>query len=245
VVDFNGGGFTVEIVFVTNLLISIAAGIIVGLERQWQQKLAGIRTTALVSFGSCMFVTLSTFMAGSDSSPSRVAAQVVSGIGFLAGGVIIRDGFSVSGINTAATLWCSAAIGSMIGAGYPIQGIVAAFLLMFMNIALRGLSHKVDDFRSDATHYYVSVTCAAEDEVKVRTKVMNTLNSLSFSFNQITRGAVKSGRVEILIDLEINANENTTQIRIRNLIEKLLTERRILQVQNIGEEMTSSSITPE
>ena len=116
VVDFNGGGFTVEIVFVTNLLISIAAGIIVGLERQWQQKLAGIRTTALVSFGSCMFVTLSTFIAGADSSPTRIAAQVVSGIGFLAGGVIIRDGFSVSGINTAATLWCSAAIGSMIGA---------------------------------------------------------------------------------------------------------------------------------
>ena len=233
-----------EIVFVTNLLISIAAGIIVGLERQWQQKLAGIRTTALVSFGSCMFVTLSTFMAN-DSSPSRVAAQVVSGIGFLAGGVIIRDGFSVSGINTAATLWCSAAIGSMIGAGYPIQGIVAAFMLMLMNIVLRGLSHKVDNFRSDATHYYVSVTCAAEDEVKVRTKIMHTLNALSLNFNQITCGAVKAGRVQILIDLEINANENTTQIRIRNLIEKLLTEYRILQVQNIGEDLTSTAVTPE
>jgi len=141
--------FTIEFTFIINILISIIAGVIVGFERQWQHKLAGIRTTALVSFGSCMFVTLSTFMAGADSSPSRIAAQVVSGIGFLAGGVIIRDGFSVSGINTAATLWCSAAIGSMIGAGYPIQGIVAAFMLMFMNIVRRSLSHKVEDLRSE------------------------------------------------------------------------------------------------
>ena len=230
-----------EFIFVINLLISIAAGIIVGLERQWQQKLAGIRTTALVSFGSCMFVTLSTFMAGGDSSPSRIAAQVVSGIGFLAGGVIIRDGFSVSGINTAATLWCSAAIGSMIGAGYPIQGIVAAFMLMFMNIVLRNLSHKVDDFRSDSTHYYVSATCKEEDEMKVRTKILHTLNALSLNFNQITCGAVKDGRVDILIDLEINANESTTQIRIRNLIEKLLAEYRILQVQNIGDGLENGS----
>jgi len=223
--------------FVINLLISITAGIIVGLERQWQQKLAGIRTTALVSFGSCMFVTLSTFMAGADSSPSRIAAQVVSGIGFLAGGVIIRDGFSVSGINTAATLWCSAAIGSMIGAGYPVQGIIAAIMLMFMNIVLRSLSHKVDDFRSDSIHYYVSVMCAEEDEIKVRTKILHALNTLSLTFNQITCGTVKDGRVDILIDLEMNANESATQIRIKSLIEKLLTERRILQVHNIGDDL--------
>jgi len=226
-----------EFVFVINLTIAIIAGIIVGLERQWQQKMAGIRTTALVSFGSCMFVTLSTFMAGADSSPTRIAAQVVSGIGFLAGGVIIRDGFSVSGMNTAATLWCSAAIGSMIGAGYRIEGIVAAFMLMFMNIVLRSLSHKVDDFRTDSTHYYVSATCLCEDEMKVRTKILHVLNTLSLDFNQITCGAVKDGRVDILIDLEINANESMTQIRVKNLIEKLLTERKILQVQNIGDDL--------
>jgi len=230
--------FIFEFEFIINLLISIAAGVIIGLERQWQKKLAGVRTTALVSFGACMFVSLSVFM--SDTSSTRMAAQVVSGIGFLAGGVIIRDGFSVSGINTAATLWCSAAIGSMIGAGYPAQGIVAAFMLMLMNIILRSLSHKVDDFRSDSTHYYVSVKCAHENEIKVRTKILHTLNALGLEFNQITCGAVKDECVDILIDLEMNANESTTQIRIRNLIEKLLTERRILQIQNIGEDLESN-----
>jgi putative Mg2+ transporter-C (MgtC) family protein len=232
-----------EFLFVINLIIAIAAGIIVGLERQWQKKMAGVRTTALVSFGSCMFVTLSTFMAETDSSPTRMAAQVVSGIGFLAGGVILRDGFSVSGINTAATLWCSAAIGSMIGAGYPLQGIVAAFMLLFMNILLRSLSYKVDNFRSDSTHYYVSVTCLHEDEIRVRTKILHTLNALSLNFNQITCGAVKDGRVDILIDLEMNANESMTQIRIKNLVEKLLTEHRILQVHNIGEDLENNLVS--
>ena len=226
-----------ELVFVVNLTISIVAGIVVGLERQWQKKIAGIRTTALVSFGACIFVTLSTLMAGADSSPTRIAAQVVSGIGFLAGGVIIRDGFSVTGINTAATLWCSAAIGSVIGAGYPKEGMVAAFMLMFMNILLRGLSHKVDDFREETSHYYVAVVCLHEDEIKVRTKILHALNALSLNFNQITCGAVKDGRVDILIDLEINANEGMKRIRIKSLVEKLLIEHRILQVQNIGSDL--------
>lgn len=232
--------FTMEFTFVIHLLISIVAGIIIGLERQWQKKIAGVRTTALVSFGACMFVTLSVLMGENDTSATRVAAQVVSGIGFLAGGVIIRDGFSISGINTAATLWCSAAIGSMIGAGFPAQGIVASFMLMLMNIVLRSLSHKVDDFRSDTTHYYVSVTCLQEDEIKVRTKLLHTLNALSLNFNQITCGAVKDGRIDILIDLEINSNESMTQIRIKSLVEKLLTEHRILQVHNIGDDLEDS-----
>lgn len=226
-----------NLVFIFNLMIAIIAGVIVGFERQWQHKIAGIRTTALVSFGACMFVTLSVFMSGTDSSPTRIAAQVVSGIGFLAGGVIIRDGFSVSGINTAATIWCSAAIGTIIGAGYPLEGIVGAFMLMFVNIVLRSLSHKMDNFRSDSTHYYVSVTCAHEDEVKVRTKILHALNVLGLDFNQITCGAVKDERVDILIDLEMNANESTTQIRIKSLIEKLLAERRILQIHNMGEDL--------
>ena len=230
-----------NLVFIFNLMVAIVAGIIVGLERQWQHKLAGIRTTALVSFGSCMFVILSTFMADIDSSPSRVVAQVVSGIGFLAGGVIIRDGFSVSGINTAATLWCSAAIGSMIGAGYPIQGIVAAFMLMFMNIVLRALSRKVDNFRLDSTHYYVSVTCSYDDEMKVRTKILHALNSLSLNFHEIVCGTVKDERIDILINLEMNANESTTQVRIKSLIGKLLTERKILQVRNMGVDLENKN----
>ena len=225
-----------EFIFVINLLIAIVAGMIIGLERQWQKKLAGIRTTALVSFGSCMFVTLSTLMIG-DGSPTRVMAQVVSGIGFLAGGVIIRDGFSVSGINTAATLWCAAAIGSMIGAGYPVEGIVAAFMLMFMNITLRTLSRKLDTMRPEPTRYYLSVMCQSKEEIPVRTSILEVLNQLNLDFNQIICGEEDEGHIDILIDLEMDESETITQMRIKSLVEKLLTEPRILQVHNMGHDL--------
>lgn len=227
-------------IFVLNLSIAIVAGVIVGLERQWQQKIAGIRTTALVSFGACLFVTLSTFMAEGDSSPTRIAAQVVSGIGFLAGGVIIRDGFSVSGINTAATIWCSAAIGSIIGAGFKLEGLIAAAMLLVVNIVLRRFSHRVDNFLADTTHYYVTITCSDEDEINVRTKILHHLNALNLNFNQIICGKVKDGRVDILIDLEVNTHESMTQVRINTLVEKLLTERKILQVHNMGDDLSGS-----
>ena len=225
-----------EFIFIINLLIAILAGVIVGLERQWQKKLAGIRTTALVSFGACMFVTLSSLMIG-DSSPTRVMAQVVSGIAFLAGGVIIREGFSVSGINTAATLWCAAAIGSIIGAGFALEGVVAAFMLMFMNITLRTLSKKVDTMRSEPTHYYLSVMCLSKEEIPVRTAILDVLNQLHLDFNQITCGEEEDGRVDILIDLEMDANESMTHLRIKSLVEKLLTDPSILQVHNMGPEL--------
>jgi putative Mg2+ transporter-C (MgtC) family protein len=90
-------------IFLFMLTMSLLAGAVIGIERQWRKKLAGFRTMVLVSLGATIFVSLSSMVAN-DASPTRIAAQVVSGIGFLAGGIILRDGFSVTGLNTAATL---------------------------------------------------------------------------------------------------------------------------------------------
>jgi putative Mg2+ transporter-C (MgtC) family protein len=100
-----------------NLAVAVALGAIVGFERQWRNRLAGLRTNTLVSLGAASFVVFAALFPG-ESSPTRVAAQVLSGIGFLGAGVIFRDGLNVRGLNTAATLWCSAAIGVLAGAGY-------------------------------------------------------------------------------------------------------------------------------
>jgi len=103
-----------EIVF--RLGIALLFGALIGFERQWRQRMAGLRTNALVSVGAAGFVVFSmTFSA--DSSPTRVAAQIVSGIGFLGAGVILREGINIRGLNTAATLWCSAMVGTFAGAG--------------------------------------------------------------------------------------------------------------------------------
>lgn len=89
-------------------------GAAVGIEQQWRQRMAGLRTNTLVSTGAALFVMLSVLIVG-DSSPNRIVAQVVSGIGFFGAGVIMWDGHNVRGLNTAATLWCSAAIGTLAG----------------------------------------------------------------------------------------------------------------------------------
>jgi putative Mg2+ transporter-C (MgtC) family protein len=89
--------------FVTRLAVAFLLGSSLGFERQWRQRMAGLRTNTLVATGAALFVMLSVLTPG-DASPTRVSAQVVSGIGFLAGGVILKEGLSVRGLNTAATL---------------------------------------------------------------------------------------------------------------------------------------------
>jgi putative Mg2+ transporter-C (MgtC) family protein len=92
------------------LVLALVFGCVIGFERQLRQRLAGMRTNTLVSVGSALFVLMGMMTPG-DGSPTRIAAQVASGIGFLGAGVIIRHGLNVRGLNTAATLWCSAAVG--------------------------------------------------------------------------------------------------------------------------------------
>lgn len=98
--------------FVMNLLLAMCLGALIGAERQWRQRMAGLRTNALVATGAAVFI-LSSY-ATSPDSPGRIAAQIVSGIGFLGAGVIMREGMNIRGLNTAATLWCSAGIGVLV-----------------------------------------------------------------------------------------------------------------------------------
>jgi putative Mg2+ transporter-C (MgtC) family protein len=131
---------TVEPMSTPDLLLRVAiaagCGALIGLERQWHQRGAGLRTNVLVAVGACLFVLLSVVMGG-DTSPTRVAAQVVSGVGFLGAGVIIRDGANVRGINTAATLWCAAAVGCLSAIGEYGLSAIGAGTVMAANLLLR------------------------------------------------------------------------------------------------------------
>ena len=107
-----------------NLAAAVVFGSVIGFERQWRHRLAGLRTNTLVALGAASFVVFEALVSN-ESSPTRVAAQVVSGIGFLGAGVIFREGLTVRGLNTAATLWCSAAVGVLAGAGYAWCAAIA------------------------------------------------------------------------------------------------------------------------
>ena len=134
--------------FAIRLFLAFILGAGIGIERQWLKSRAVLKTNVLVSLGAAMFVMMASMIPG-DSSPTRVAAQVVSGVGFLGAGVILREGASVRGINTAATLWCAAAIGSLVGSGFLLQAYFGTLAVVGANLLLRPVvqifQHKVDE----------------------------------------------------------------------------------------------------
>ena len=127
--------------FLMRLGMATLAGLIVGFERQWHHKETGLKTNMLVAIGAATFVLLSIKV--SESTPNidvtRITAQVVMGVGFLGAGVIFREGPNVHGLNSAATIWCSAAIGCMAASGYFIETLICTFLVVILNTIIEPL----------------------------------------------------------------------------------------------------------
>jgi putative Mg2+ transporter-C (MgtC) family protein len=128
------------------LLVALALGALVGLERKLTDHRAGIHTHALVSLGSALFILLGTKLSGPNEG-ARVAAQVVMGIGFLGAAVIMRDGLQVRGLNTAVTLWCSSAVGAIAGAGLYALALSGAIILVTTNFVLHHIEHRSGWFK--------------------------------------------------------------------------------------------------
>jgi len=193
--------------FVVRLLVALALGALIGAERQLRQRLAGLRTNALVAAGSALFVLVSAFSSDPQGN-ARIAAQVVSGIGFLGAGVIMREGLNVRGLNTAATLWCSAAIGVLSGMGQLIEAAAGAIAILGANILLRGVTQQIN--RQDAKsatelehRYRLTVTCREDEEVRVRTLLLHTVAGMSLVLQSLTSNDLEdtSGRVEVSAEL--------------------------------------------
>lgn len=118
--------------YIVRLLVALAIGGAIGLERELKGKPAGIRTNMLMCFGACLIMIISIEVArmrGGTADPGRIAAQVVTGIGFLGAGTIIRSRFHVAGLTTAATIWVLSALGLAIGAGYLLLAVAGGFLI--------------------------------------------------------------------------------------------------------------------
>ena len=107
------------------LILALLCGGVIGFERRWRGHVAGPHTDGMVAFGAALFVIAGQVLAG--DAAARVLAQVATGIGFLAGGVILRDGLRIRGLNTAATVWCVAAVGSIVGLGHIPLGLKPRF----------------------------------------------------------------------------------------------------------------------
>src|ERR1700743_3430164 len=168
------------------LLLAMFLGACIGAERQWRQRAAGLRTNTLVCFGAAAFVDL-----GVTISPAttQVIAYVVSGVGFLGAGAIMKDGGNVRGLNTAATLWCSAAVGACAGAGEMLDAVFVTVLLMVINLALRPLSRYIDQ-RSLAsletqTLYRLRLICDAEHQIDAELPLTRSIAARSLVLREL------------------------------------------------------------
>jgi putative Mg2+ transporter-C (MgtC) family protein len=184
-----------------NLAVATLLGAGIGFERQWRQRMAGLRTNTLVAIGAASFVMFAGLIPG-ETDPTRVAAQVVSGIGFLGAGIIFREGLQVTGLNTAATLWCSAAVGLLAGAGHPLHAALATAFVILINLLLRPLVKLINrqpiaQTESDF-HYHVRVVCRSPEEAHVRALLLQGTNNGQLSLRQLKSTDIEgNGRVEV------------------------------------------------
>ncbi|WP_224392790.1 MgtC/SapB family protein [Pseudonocardia sp. ICBG1293] len=192
---------------IAEMLLRLGAGVglgtLIGFERQYRARMAGLRTNALVAAGAALFVLLSAYgFGGSTADPTRVAAQIVSGIGFLGAGVILRDGLTVRGLNTAATLWCSAAVGSLAGAGLYEIAVAGTVVVVVVNVVLRPLGRVVDrrpdTGREAPARYTFRAVTQDKSEAHVRNLLVQDLSRTDFALQSVeSRNAGAVNLVEV------------------------------------------------
>ena len=170
------------------LLTAFVLGGVIGFERQWRQRTAGLRTNVLVSVGAAAFVDLGMRIGAGDGAV-RVIAYVVSGIGFLGAGVIMKEGAQVRGINTAATLWSSAAVGAFAGSGQPVEAALVAAFVLAGNTLLRPVANYVNRKPISPTSteavYRIHITCRPDMVSDARDLLHEELEQRQYPIREI------------------------------------------------------------
>jgi len=184
--------------FASRIIIALLLGMFIGFERQLTGHPAGIRTNMLICLGSCMFLLFPMIMGSNDIQ--RVASYIVSGVGFLCSGVIFKENGTVKGLNTAATLWCSAAIGVLSSSGMFSFAFVATFILLTANVLFRPLSqqiHPLENFNEDESFYKINIVCRESDELDIRSAILKETKDTKLILTELDTNDLGNKKVEI------------------------------------------------
>ena len=169
----------------------------IGIERQYRRRSIGLRTIILVSLGAFLFVRYS--FSFPDSDMNRIAAQVVAGIGFLGAGVIIKDGKTVKGLTTAATLWCAAAIGVLCSANLLFEAAIGTLFILFTNIILRSVNSKINNLSGNINYnlYSFSIICEEKNEDQILKIIKEIVKANKASINSIETSDTENGNIKL------------------------------------------------
>jgi putative Mg2+ transporter-C (MgtC) family protein len=221
--------------FALRLAVGVGCGSLIGIERQWRARMAGLRTNALVAAGATLFVLYS--VATDDSSATRVASYVVSGIGFLGGGVILREGFNVRGLNTAATLWCSAAVGVLAASGHLAFTLIGTGVVIAIHVVGRPLGRLIDHDDTVGEDeglqpYVVQVICRPKAEKYARAQIVQQATG-GIVLSGIHTGPATEDEITLTAHLLMDGHSPT---RLENLVAQLSLQSGIRAVHwNAGD----------
>ncbi|MCX2562055.1 MgtC/SapB family protein [Acetobacter farinalis] len=216
-----------------SLLGAFVLGALIGAERQYRQRTAGIRTNALVALGAAAFVDLAQRLAGGVES-LKVIAYVVSGVGFIGAGTIIKDGASVRGMNTAATLWCSAAVGACTGADMLAEGALLTFFVIAGNTVLRlvvpliNCSPFSSSTEEDSIQLYIETTRAECPRIAAMLGLL--VQDAGYTANRMR--FTNEGKEQCIIQISLLSSENTEEMHV--LIGNLMTDPAVISCRSIA-----------
>lgn len=211
-----------------SLLAAFFLGGAIGFERQIRQRTAGLRTNTLVAVGAAVFVSLGhrlNVIHGGSQGAVQIVAYVISGIGFLGAGAIMKEGANVTGLNTAATLWGSAAVGACSGAGLIGEAAVAALFVLASNTLLRPVVNRinrrpVNEESSEAT-YYVFVICRRDTQADVLEQITALMEAAGYPVRDIEQHPFGQADTEIQAALYATAIIGEELDQVLMLIEDL------------------------
>lgn len=208
---------------IVSLLAAFICGAIIGIERQFRLRSAGLRTNVLVAVGAAAFVDIAARIAG-DTESLRVMAYVVSGVGFLGAGVIMKEGMNVRGLNTAATLWCSAAVGAAAGVDLLAEALTITIFVVSGNTLLRPLVNAINRIpvneQSAELTIEVSVTTSREDAGPIRELLAQRLKDAYYPLADIREVRHENGTVSLVAILASNSVDPVEMDAIVNTLDR-------------------------
>ncbi|MBV8695706.1 MAG: MgtC/SapB family protein [Chloroflexi bacterium] len=226
---------TLFVEFVLRLSAALGCGFLIGIERQYRQRTAGLRTSALVATGSALFVLVAA-LTPNESSPTRIAAQVVSGVGFLCAGVIIRDGLNIRGLNTAGTLWCASGVGVLAGSGYFVPAILGSLIVLIANLLLRPIGRFIShhskasgELGEAPVRYRLAVVCVSTQETHIRSLLLQAMSG-----SDLLLQALQSEDTEDASNVEVKAavqTEGRKDAQLEQIIARLSLESSVSAVR--------------
>ncbi len=206
-----------DITILIRFILAVILGATIGLERELTNKYAGLRTNILVCLGSCVFTILSiyAFPLAADSihpqafgDPARIAAQILTGIGFIGGGTVLRHGASVYGLTTAATLWIVAAIGMACGTGMIALAIGATIVCVLVLVAIRTVEKNfLKQSTKNTKNIQISVTCEEKNAENVQSYLMTSVGTLQKISKKIMENNEYEITASIIATSDIDINE--------------------------------------